>query len=163
MNFTFLSVSEIHNGYAAEQESAVRKIKGAMEKGAKLVITPRKDQNGYPYFWVDFVLPHKTGGVKLFVNVAIIDFIYRYLTIGKIDNFNLEPSGLEKMRDDYSEKNFSLDLFKYEVQQGKRVNITVSTSAKFKCFISYTHGKVFYSFDTSDEINDFLEEKDLLN
>ena len=163
MSFNFLAIAVPENGYADELKAALGKVKAAMSKGVKLTVTARMDSNGYPYLWVEIVDSHKTEGVKLLASEEIINLIFTYLTLGKIIDINIDPNSCDEMREDYSDKNFSFELFRYEVDKGKRIHKTSQAhSIRFKGFTTYTKGRVTHSLEMTEEVKAFLKEKDLL-
>lgn len=162
MKFNFLSIRSVTNSYSSENDKVINKVKSAISKNAKLAISPRMDNNGYPYLWIDIILAHKTEGVKLLIDETILNFIFTYLTLGQITELDLKAIDYESARNSYKEKNFQLEMFKYEVSEGKRVYKQPSYhSERYKCFTMYTKGRVLYSFEITKEVKIFLEERDL--
>ena len=163
MGFKFLAIAVPENGYADELSAALNKIKAAMSKGAKLTVSPRQDSNGYPYYWVEIIDSHKTEGIKLLASEEITAFLFHYMTLGKPIEVIATPEKVEEMKNEYTDRSFGFELFKYEVEQGKRIHRTSqSYSVRYKCFTTYTMGRVMHSLEMTEEIKAFLEERDLL-
>lgn len=160
MKFTFLSPSNEGN-LEDNLNATLERVKVAMSKGAKVNATPRTDPNGNPCLWVDLIQKHKSENVKLLLSDGILNCTLNYLGTGKVDDFNLNLSKVEEMKEEYKEKNFAFELFKYEVEMGRMINVTINTETRFRCFTSFPKGKLVYSLNKTEEIAEFLSKYDL--
>ena len=96
---------------ADELSAALKKTKAAMDKGAKLTVSPRQDSNGYPYYWVEIIDSHKTEGIKLLASEEITAFLFQYMTLGKAIEVIAIPEKAEEMRKEYTDRSSSFKLF----------------------------------------------------
>lgn len=165
MVFNLSNISGSQRDETEGQKVAVEKLNSGMKNNAKFAITPRRDSNGRPYFWVEIILPHKSEGIKLYINVAIVNVLYQYMATGASSTIELNMEQCEELKNEYSEKDFPFELFQMEVNQGKRVNKTSSFhSTRYKCYTTYGNGRgiVNHSLEMTEEVIKFLKEKDLL-
>jgi len=137
------------------------KLQEVMEQGAKLIIKAYTNREGYPTFWIESIQSHKTDEFSISTYDEILNKVYNYLRTGKVQEIVFSK---EEYEDSKTEDNFSLELFKAEVENGIRINTqSAFRGAKyFKAFTNHKKGQMHYNFEATEELEAYLIEKNLI-
>jgi len=137
------------------------KLQEVMEQGAKLMIRAYTNREGYPTFWIESIQPHKTDEFSISAYNEILNKVYNYLRTGKAQEIVFSE---KEYQNSETEDNFSMELFKTEIENGIRVNTqSAFRGAKyFKAFTNHKKGQIHYNFEMTEKLEAYLIEKNLI-
>ena len=144
-----------------DNQGAHNAIKSMMQRKETLSIRLYTDKENYPCIWVE---SYNVAGFKYYVNPASFKWIYTYLTTGESEDGVIKPTELNPYKAD-EDNNFQLSILKQLIESGKRVQF-VPLFREVNNYISATsaflRGKIFFRVERTDEILDYLREKEAI-
>ncbi|QIK59892.1 hypothetical protein G7050_08650 [Dysgonomonas sp. HDW5A] len=159
LDLNFVAESELFT--VNKNEESCKKLQEVMEEGARLIIKAYTDKKGYPTFWIEAIHQKRTDTFSVPAYNLIMQTVYNYLRKGTIAEINFVEGDYEKSK---TEMNFSLRLFKAEVENGIRIN-TVSAfkgSKYLKAMTNHKKGQIHYNLERNEEFEGYLLEKNLI-
>ena len=104
------------------------------------------------------------AGFKLILNQKELNWLMRYLKEGETEDFGTDPEKVEA----YSEgkdNDFQMMMFKQLIESGKVfqfVPLFRSTNGYITALASYKKGKIMFRLNRTDELIEYLQEKELI-
>ena len=160
MNFTIngTSVPQVEK---YDNQGAHNAIKSMMQRKETLSIRLYTDKDNYPYIWIE---SYNVAGFKYYVTPISFKWIYTYLTTGESEDGGIKPTELTPYQTG-EDNNFQLSILKQLVESGKRVQF-VPLFREVNNYISATsaflRGKIFFRVERTEELLDYLREKETL-
>ena len=136
-------------------------VKLMMQKGENLSIQFKTTKDNYPYAWVE---SRGVAGFKYLLKPEALTWLYNYLTEGKIEDFGITPAEVEPFKED-EDNNIQVKVLKELVESGRRVQFTPlfrETNNYISAISNFLHGKIFFRVERTEELLDYLREKDVL-
>lgn len=144
-----------------DNQGAHNAIKSMMQRKETLSIRLYTDKENYPCIWVE---SYNVAGFKYYVNPTSFKWIYTYLTTGESEDGGIKPTELTPFKAN-EDNNFQLSILKQLIESGKRVQF-VPLFREVNNYISATsaflRGKIFFRVERTDEILDYLREKEAI-
>lgn len=144
---------------AYDNESACKELLSRVDKGERLVIRVYTDREGYPSLGIETT---KVTPFKLRMNQALLKLIVGYLKDGKIDENPINANDVEPYEEG---KDFTTDLFKLLIDARFRPQIVPLFRTVYgyvNAVFTFPNGKMYFHLERTDELLDYLAEKNLL-
>jgi len=160
MNFKIIGTS-IPQVEQYDNQGAHNAIKSMMQRKEILSIRLYTDKENYPCIWIE---SYNVAGFKYYVNPSSFKWIYTYLTTSESEDGGVNPTELNPYTAD-EDSNFQLSILKQLIEAGKRVQF-VPLFREVNNYISATsaflRGKIFFRVERTDELLDYLREKEAI-
>lgn len=160
MNF-IINETLVPQAKSYDNTGAHNAIKSMMQRKETLSIRLYTDKDNYPYIWIE---SYNVAGFKYYVTPTSFKWIYTYLTTGESEDGGIQPTELTPYQTD-EDNNFQLSILKQLVESGKRVQF-VPLFREVNNYISATsaflRGKIFFRVERTEELLDYLREKETL-
>lgn len=130
-----------------------------MQRGERLNLSFGVDKENFPYVWVE---TKKVSGFKYRVNQSGLNWVSVYLTTGKNEDFQVNPTTIESLNEE-EDKSFQLQILKQLVESGKQIQFTPlfrETSGYVSATANYKKGSIFFRIEKTEELIDYLTEKE---
>lgn len=158
INFSFVSNNST---VVNKNEEATSKLSDAMLNGARLVLKPYTNKEGYPYFWVEAIFSNRTDQFSIPAYDEILQMIINYTFIEKVQEISYNEESYNKSK---TEQDFALELFKTLVESKVRIN-TVSAfkgARSFNAMTNHRKGQIVFKIERTEEFEDYLAENNLI-
>ena len=136
-------------------------LKSMMQRKETLNIRLYTDKDNYPCIWIE---SYNVAGFKYYVTPISFKWIYTYLTTGESEDGGIQPTELNPYQTG-EDNNFQLSILKQLIESGKRVQF-VPLFREVNNYISATsaflRGKIFFRVERTEELLDYLREKETL-
>ena len=144
-----------------DNQGAHNAIKSMMQRKETLSIRLYTDKDNYPCIWIE---SYNVAGFKYYVTPISFKWIYTYLTTGESEDGGIQPTELNPYQAG-EDNNFQLSILKQLIESGKRVQF-VPLFREVNNYISATsaflRGKIFFRVERTEELLDYLREKEAL-
>lgn len=118
-------------------------------------------KDGFPYAWLE---SKSMVGFKLILNVKELNWLMRYLMNGETEDFGTEPEKVEAYKEgEYND--LQLSIFKQLIEKGKILQFVPKfreTNGYITAYAFYKKGKIIFRLKETDELNEYLAEKELI-
>lgn len=137
-------------------------LKAMMIRNERINISFGIDKDGYEIIYAE---SKTTAWFKYRLNVESFAWAMRYLTSGQTEDFNVNP--IELTKSEYvNPDTFKVDMLKMFVEN-KLGNIQFTPeirdrSGKISAIASFRHGLVSFRVERTEELTEYLREKDLI-
>lgn len=142
----------VRNAY--DNQGAHEAVKSMMAGGEKLSVkfgTGKNDK--IPYAWVE----SKTiRGFKYQLNEKSLQWLWDYLTQGKVEDFGINPLGLETTEEDFQEA-----ILRDMITEKQRIQFTPlfrETTGYISGMASYEKGLITFKVKRTPELVEFLRD-----
>lgn len=132
-----------------------------MSKYENLTVQFKTGKDRFPYAWLE---SRSMAGFKLLLNQKELNWLMRYLKEGKTEDFGTEPEKVEAYKED-KEIDLQLAMFKQLIEGGKVLQFVPlfrETNGYITAYASYKKGKIVFRLKRTDELVEYLTEKELI-
>lgn len=146
------------NSASYDNESAYKELLSKVNNNEQLVIRCFLDRDGYP----SFGLETKRVSFKLRANQAIFSLVIKYLNNEKIDEQEVNATEIEPYE---KGQDFNVDIFQLLIEAGFESKITPLFRTAYGylyAVFNFPKGRIFLRLKRTDELMEYLEEKNLL-
>lgn len=144
-----------------DNAGAHNQIKSMMQREEILNIKFFTTRGNYPSAWIE---SFKVSGFKYLINGKSLMWLFNYLREGKIEDFEVNPLDVESFEED-EDNNIQLIILKQLLESGIKVQFTPlfrETNNFISAVSSFSHGKIFFRVERTEELLDYLREKGAL-
>jgi len=144
-----------------DNTGAHNQIKSMMQRKEILNIKFFTTRNNCPCAWIE---SNKVSGFKYLINDKNLIWLFNYLREGKIEDFDVNPLDVEPFKEDKN-NDTQLIILKQLIESGKNVQFTPSfreTNNFISGVSSFSRGKIFFRVERTDELLEYLHEKEAL-
>lgn len=144
-----------------DNEGAMQTVKAMMKRGEQLNVKFYTNKDNYPCAWIE---SKKIQGFCLILNQEGLNWLRTYLETGEAEDFGFNPNSVTA----YSEgedKDFQLSIFKQLILAGKALQFVPTFreyGAKITASAFFRKGKIFFRLERTEELYDYLLEKELI-
>jgi len=160
MEFSFLG-TQVPQATTYDNAGAHNTIKSMMQRKETLSIKLYTDKDNYPCIWTE---SYNVAGFKYYITPNSFKWIYGYLTTGESEDQGINPMELTPYKEN-EDNNIQLQILKQLIDSGKRVQF-VPLFREVNNYISATssflRGKIFFRVERTEELLDYLREKEAL-
>lgn len=131
-----------------------------MNKSENMSIQFKTGKDGFPYAWLE---SKTVAGFKLILNKYELNWLMRYLVLGETEDHGTDPENVEAYQSE--EKDLQLSIFKQMIEKGKTMQFVPrfrETNGYITAYASFKKGKVIFRLKETEELNEYLAEKDLI-
>lgn len=103
------------------------------------------------------------AGFKLILNQNELNWLIRYLVSGETEDQGTDPENVKAYQSE--EKDLQLSIFKQMIEKGKTMQFVPrfrETNGYITAYASFKKGKVIFRLKETEELNEYLAEKDLI-
>ena len=132
-----------------------------MNKYENLTIQFKTGKDNFPYAWLE---SRSMAGFKLILNQKELIWLMGYLKEGKTEDFGTEPNNVEAYKED-KDNDLQLAMFKQLVESGKVLQFVPlfrETNGYITAYASYKKGKIIFRLKRTDDLMEYLTEKELI-
>lgn len=132
-----------------------------MKRNENLSIKFKADKDNFPYAWLE---SKSTAGFKLRLNQAELSWVMKYLKEGAIEDFETKPEEVEAYKEG-EDNDFQLQMFRQLIESGKILQFVPTfreTRGYISATASYMKGKIFFRLERTEELVEYLQEKELI-
>lgn len=131
-----------------------------MNKSENMSIQFKTGKDGFPYAWLE---SKSVAGFKLILNQNELNWLIRYLVSGETEDQGTDPENVKAYQSE--EKDLQLSIFKQMIEKGKTMQFVPrfrETNGYITAYASFKKGKVIFRLKETEELNEYLAEKDLI-
>lgn len=131
-----------------------------MNKSENMSIQFKTGKDGFPYAWLE---SKSVAGFKLILNQNELNWLIRYLVSGETEDQGTDPENVKAYQSE--EKDLQLSIFKQMIEKGKTMQFIPrfrETNGYITAYASFKKGKVIFRLKETEELNEYLAEKDLI-
>lgn len=143
-----------------DNNGAHNAAKSIMSKSENMSIQFKTGKDGFPYAWLE---SKTVAGFKLILNKYELNWLMRYLVFGETEDHGTDPDNVEAYQSE--EKDLQLSIFKQMIEKGKTMQFVPrfrETNGYITAYASFKKGKVIFRLKETEELNEYLAEKDLI-
>lgn len=143
-----------------DNNGAHNAAKSIMNKSENMSIQFKTGKDGFPYAWLE---SKTVAGFKLILNKYELNWLMRYLVSGETEDHGTDPENVEAYQSE--EKDLQLSIFKQMIEKGKTMQFVPrfrETNGYITAYASFKKGKVIFRLKETEELNEYLAEKDLI-
>lgn len=143
-----------------DNNGAHNAAKSIMSKSENVSIQFKTGKDGFPYAWLE---SKSVAGFKLILNQNELNWLIRYLVSGETEDQDTDPENVEAYQSE--EKDLQLSIFKQMIEKGKTMQFVPrfrETNGYITAYASFKKGKVIFRLKETEELNEYLAEKDLI-
>ena len=143
-----------------DNNGAHNAAKSIMSKSENMSIQFKTGKDGFPYAWLE---SKTVAGFKLILNKYELNWLMRYLVFGETKDHGTDPDNVEAYQSE--EKDLQLSIFKQMIEKGKTMQFVPrfrETNGYITAYASFKKGKVIFRLKETEELNEYLAEKDLI-
>lgn len=143
-----------------DNNGAHNAAKSIMSKSENVSIQFKTGKDGFPYAWLE---SKSVAGFKLILNQNELNWLIRYLVSGETEDQGTDPENVEAYQSE--EKDLQLSIFKQMIEKGKTMQFVPrfrETNGYITAYASFKKGKVIFRLKETEELNEYLAEKDLI-
>lgn len=155
----FFSEKKVVKSY--DNAGAMNTVKAMMKRGEQLNVKFYTNKENYPCAWIE---SKKIAGFQLILNQEGLRWLRTYLEESEVEEFDFNPNNVTAYNEGEN-TNFQLQIFKQLILAGKVLQF-VPTFREYGAHISasafFRKGKIFFRLERTEELYDYLLEKDLI-
>lgn len=143
-----------------DNNGAHNAAKSIMSKSENVSIQFKTGKDGFPYAWLE---SKSVAGFKLILNQNELNWLIRYLVSGETEDQDTDPENVKAYQSE--EKDLQLSIFKQMIEKGKTMQFVPrfrETNGYITAYASFKKGKVIFRLKETEELNEYLAEKDLI-
>ena len=143
-----------------DNNGAHNAAKSIMSKSENMSIQFKTGKDGFPYAWLE---SKTVAGFKLILNKYELNWLIRYLVSGETEDQDTDPENVKAYQSE--EKDLQLSIFKQMIEKGKTMQFVPrfrETNGYITAYASFKKGKVIFRLKETEELNEYLAEKDLI-
>lgn len=143
-----------------DNKGAHNAAKSIMSKSENVSIQFKTGKDGFPYAWLE---SKSVAGFKLILNQNELNWLIRYLVSGETEDQDTDPENVKAYQSE--EKDLQLSIFKQMIEKGKTMQFVPrfrETNGYITAYASFKKGKVIFRLKETEELNEYLAEKDLI-
>ena len=143
-----------------DNNGAHNAAKSIMSKSENMSIQFKTGKDGFPYAWLE---SKTVAGFKLILNKYELNWLMRYLVFGETEDHGTDPDNVEAYQSE--EKDLQLSIFKQMIEKGKTMQFVPrfrESNVYITAYASFNKGKVIFRLKETEELNEYLAEKDLI-
>ena len=132
-----------------------------MRKFENMNIQFKTGKDNFPYAWLE---SKSTAGFKLILNQKELTWLMGYLKEEKTEDFGTEPEKVEAYKDG-EDSDLQMSIFKQLIESGKILQFIPmfrETNGYITAYASYKKGKIIFRLKRTDDLMEYLTEKDLI-
>lgn len=132
-----------------------------MRKYENMAVQFKTGKDGFPYAWLE---SKSMAGFKLILNAKELNWLMGYLMNGETEDFGTEPEKVEAYKEG-EEADLQLSIFKQLIEKGKVLQFVPKfreTNGYVTAYASYKKGKIVFKLKETEELNEYLAEKELI-
>lgn len=146
---------------AYDNNGAHNAAKLIMRKFENMNIQFKTGKDNFPYAWLE---SKSTAGFKLILNQKELTWLMGYLKEGKAEDFGTEPEKVEAYKDG-EDNDLQMSIFKQLIESGKILQFVPmfrETNVYITAYASYKKGKIIFRLKRTDDLMEYLTEKELI-
>lgn len=132
-----------------------------MRKYENLTVQFKTSKDNFPYAWLE---SQSMVGFKLILNQKELTWLMGYLKEGKAEDFGTEPEKVEAYKEG-EDSDLQMSIFKQLIESGKILQFVPmfrETNGYITAYASYKKGKIIFRLKRTDELVEYLTEKELI-
>lgn len=156
LNFSGYVISA--NSY--DNMGAHNTVKFMMQKGEYLTVKFRMDKGGYDYAWVE---SRTLKGFKYQLAEEGLKWLLNYMQTGALEDNEVKPDKVTPEEEEGTD--FQTEILKFFIEMKFKVQCTPTfreTSGYINAIASFKKGKVIFKIKHTEELVDYLREKEYL-
>lgn len=159
MNNLVIDFSENVKQY--DNNGAHEAAKLMMKKYENMTVQFKTGKDRFPYAWLE---SRSMAGFKLILNAKELNWLMGYLMNGVTEDFGTEPEKVNAYTED-EDADLQISIFKQLIEKGKVLQFVPKfreTNGFVTAYASFKKGKVVFRLKETDELNEYLAEKELI-
>ena len=144
-----------------DNEGAMQTVKAMMKRGEQLDVKFYTNKDTYPCAWIG---SKKIQGFCLILNQEGLSWLRTYLETGEAEDFGFNPNSVTAYGEG-EDNDFQLSIFKQLILAGKALQFVPTFreyGAKITASAFFRKGKIFFRLERTEELYDYLLEKELI-
>ena len=136
-----------------DNEGAMQTVKAMMKRGEQLNVKFYTNKDNYPCAWIE--------SKKIQEGLS---WLRTYLETGDAEDFGFNPNSVTAYGEG-EDKDFQLSIFKQLILAGKALQFVPTFreyGAKITASAFFRKGKIFFRLERTEELYDYLLEKELI-
>ena len=159
MNNLVIDFSENVKQY--DNNGAHEAAKLMMKKYENMTVQFKTGKDRFPYAWLE---SRSMAGFKLILNAKELNWLMGYLMNGVTEDFGTEPEKVNAYTED-EDADLQISIFKQLIEKGKVLQFVPKfreTNGFVTAYASFKKGKAVFRLKETDELNEYLAEKELI-
>lgn len=143
-----------------DNNGAHNAAKSIMNKSENMCIQFKTGKDGFPYAWLE---SKTVAGFKLILNQYELNWLMIYLVSGETEDQGADPENIKVYQSEGND--LQLSIFKQMIEKGKTMQFVPrfrGTNGYITAYASFKKGKVIFRLKETEELNEYLAEKDLI-